>query len=100
MWIKYYKKWHPILAQGIGASHAWSKMIKMTEDVEHNIWWQIKEGSVSFWFDNWTKLGALYFVDEEVQGEEEIKVKEFVKEGGWNREKPELYILADLVDHK
>ncbi|KAK6793505.1 hypothetical protein RDI58_006958 [Solanum bulbocastanum] len=25
IWNKYCKKWHPIMAQGIGASHVWKK---------------------------------------------------------------------------
>ncbi|KAK6784430.1 hypothetical protein RDI58_017885 [Solanum bulbocastanum] len=38
------KKWHPVVAQGTGASHTWKKMIKIREEVEHNIWWQVKAG--------------------------------------------------------
>lgn len=64
MWNKYCKKWHPIMAQGNGVSHVWRKMIKVREEVEHNIWWQIKLGDASFWDDNWTKQGALYYVEK------------------------------------
>lgn len=58
MWNKYCRKLHPVIATGIGASHVWRKMIKIREEIEHNIWWQIKSENESFWFDNWTKLGA------------------------------------------
>ncbi|WMV08192.1 hypothetical protein MTR67_001577 [Solanum verrucosum] len=55
MWNKYCKKHHPIIAQGFGASHVWRKMVLIREEVEHEIWWQIKTRSSSFWFDNWTE---------------------------------------------
>lgn len=34
-------------------------------------------GGVSLWFDNWTKLDALYFVEEGNDTEEELEVKNF-----------------------
>ncbi|KAK6782492.1 hypothetical protein RDI58_020288 [Solanum bulbocastanum] len=37
MWNKYCKKMHPTVAKG--------------------------QGSLSFWFDNWTKQGALWYVE-------------------------------------
>lgn len=52
MWNKYCKKWYPLLAQGTGTSHVWRKMIQMIEEIEYNIWWKIKCGNASFWFDN------------------------------------------------
>lgn len=52
MWNKYCKKNHLVMAQGAGASHVWRKMIQIREDLEHNIWWQMKTGEASFWFDN------------------------------------------------
>lgn len=30
------------MAQGAGASYVWGKMTMMREDMEHNIWWQLK----------------------------------------------------------
>ncbi|MCD7467086.1 hypothetical protein HAX54_004285, partial [Datura stramonium] len=27
--------------------------------MEHQIWWQVRNGNSSFWYDNWTSLGAL-----------------------------------------
>lgn len=48
MWTKYYKKWHPIMAQGFGALHVWRKLNKIIEEVEHNIWWQTKGGNSRF----------------------------------------------------
>ncbi|KAK6792592.1 hypothetical protein RDI58_011673 [Solanum bulbocastanum] len=58
---------HPTVARGQGASHVWRKMITIREEVEHNIWWQIKAGNSSFWFNNWTKQGALSYAEETMQ---------------------------------
>lgn len=52
-------------------------MTKTTEEVDHDILWQIKLGTSSFLFDNWTKLGALYFL-EELGCDTELKVKDFI----------------------
>lgn len=34
--------WHPIIYHGNGASHMWRKIIKIREEVKHNISWKIK----------------------------------------------------------
>uniref|UniRef100_A0A0V0IVJ9 Putative ovule protein n=1 Tax=Solanum chacoense TaxID=4108 RepID=A0A0V0IVJ9_SOLCH len=48
MWNKYCKKQHPMLAMSKGDSYVWKKMVEIIgEEVEHNIWWQIKSGEVS-----------------------------------------------------
>lgn len=57
----------PLLLKEKGTSHAWRKMAEVREEVKHDIWWQIKSGELSFWFDNWTNQGALYYIEE--QGE-------------------------------
>ncbi|KAG5631908.1 hypothetical protein H5410_003625 [Solanum commersonii] len=44
--------------KGQGASHTWRKLITTREEIEHSIWWQVKVGNSSFWFDNWTKLAV------------------------------------------
>lgn len=46
-----------MIANEIGASQVWRKMIQIRDVMEHNIWWQFKAGSSSFLFDNWTKMG-------------------------------------------
>lgn len=75
-------------------------MLKVKEKIEHNIFWQIKNKGASFWFDNWTKLCALHFVDEINDKEEEIEVKNFITEGGdWNEDKLKEYISEDIVQH-
>lgn len=39
-------------------------MTDIREEVEHNIWWQLKGGNLIFWYDNWTKQGAVYYIEE------------------------------------
>ncbi|XP_060202276.1 uncharacterized protein LOC132630725 [Lycium barbarum] len=75
---KYCKKLHPVIAQAKGASNVWKKLVAVRDDVEHQIWWQLKGGTSSFWFDNWTKQGSLYFVGNELAIDEEIE--EFLAE--------------------
>ncbi|KAG5627592.1 hypothetical protein H5410_012810 [Solanum commersonii] len=70
-------------------------MIKVREEVEHNIWWQAKAGNLSFWFDNWTKLGALYYIEDINNSEEEVDVREFIVDGQWNKLKLASY-LSDM----
>lgn len=49
-------------------------MVDIREEVEHEIQWKLKEENSSFWFDNWTKLGELYYVEEQEVGEVEMEV--------------------------
>lgn len=62
-------------------------MLLVSEEVDHQIGWHVRATNSSFWFDNWTKQGTLFFVDGEKATEEEIEVKGFVKEGRWNVDK-------------
>lgn len=74
-------------------------MISVREEIEHEIWWQLKSGNVIFWFDNWTKLGALYFLEDDIRGEGEIEVKEFIRNEEWDRRKLLLFISEEMTDH-
>ncbi|XP_060182254.1 uncharacterized protein LOC132611915 [Lycium barbarum] len=96
---KYCKKLHPIIAQAKGASNVWKKLEAVRDDVEHQIWWQLKGGTSSFWFDNWTKEGALYFVDNELVIDEEIKVREFTSDGEWNFPKLQEFLAEETVEY-
>ncbi|KAH0748448.1 hypothetical protein KY290_027680 [Solanum tuberosum] len=96
---KYCKKLHPVIAQSKGASTTWRTMIKIRELVEHQIWWQIKGGDSSFWFDNWTTQGELYYFSYETSQEEEIDVKEFADQQGWKVDKLKRWLSEDIVQH-
>lgn len=87
MWNKYCKKVHPIIAYGPGISHVWKKLIEVRVEAEHQIWWQLKAGNSILWYDNWTKQGALYFVEKGHGIWEEMEVKEFIVNGQWNLRK-------------
>lgn len=73
--------------------------VQMREEIKHNIWWQIKSENTSFWFDNQTEIRALYYVQENNKGEQEIKVKEFINENRWNIEKLQQVLLEKMVKH-
>lgn len=67
---------------------------------EHNIWWHTEAGKISFWFDNWTKLGALYNIEANNTSEEEIEVTEFVEAGQWDKMKLLSYLSdEELVNY-
>ncbi|KAH0669175.1 hypothetical protein KY289_023668 [Solanum tuberosum] len=83
MWNKYCKKLHHIVAIGRGASHIWKKIL-VREEIEHNIWWKVTTGNFSIWFDNWTKQGALYYLEGENDTAEELEVRDFITERQWN----------------
>ncbi|KAG5600075.1 hypothetical protein H5410_031445 [Solanum commersonii] len=42
-----------------------------------HIWWQMGQGNSNFWYDNLTRLGALYHILPDIE-EKEIEVKRFV----------------------
>lgn len=56
-------------------------MVEVRDEIEPYIWWQLKAGTSSFWFDNWTSLGALYFIVEEQVEEEEFEVRNLIEKG-------------------
>jgi len=66
--------------------------LEVREVVEHDIWWQLKAGNSSFWYDNWTKQGALLFTEGERAREEEIEVKEYIDNGSWKMEKLQEHV--------
>lgn len=82
---------------GKGASCVWNKLIKVKDEVEHEIWWQIKSGPVNFWLDNWTKLGALYFLEKQ-ECECELEVREFMVDGSWNKTKLNEVLSEEMVE--
>ncbi|XP_015162308.1 uncharacterized protein [Solanum tuberosum] len=68
---------------GYCGSQVWKKMLQARDHIEHQIWWQTKNGSAHLWYDNWTGLGDLYSTseksyewDERYQQVKDIKRKE------------------------
>ncbi|XP_019258573.1 PREDICTED: uncharacterized protein LOC109236798 [Nicotiana attenuata] len=99
---KYCKKLNAVVVPWRrNGSHEWRKMLKCRELIEHQIFWRTKMGFALFWYDNWTELGALYFlvppdfgVDEEVNN-----VYELVDKGSWNVDRLMELLPEELALH-
>lgn len=76
-----------------------AKLVELKDEVEHIIWWQIKGETNSFWCDNWTQQGALYFIEEGVHDESDIEVKNFIREGGWKVKLLREHISKEMMTH-
>ncbi|KAH0696201.1 hypothetical protein KY285_013034 [Solanum tuberosum] len=74
-------------------------MIFIREEVEHDIWWQIKAGNSSFWFDNWTRQRALCYTEGDRAQEEELEVKYFITNDGWDETKLKDLLSEEMVEH-
>ncbi|KAG5586336.1 hypothetical protein H5410_046770 [Solanum commersonii] len=64
----------------------WKQMLQARDDMDQEIWWEIRNGHSSIWYDNWTQLGSLNYwllishgIDENFE-----KVKQFKEDDGWN----------------
>ncbi|XP_019229533.1 PREDICTED: uncharacterized protein LOC109210559 [Nicotiana attenuata] len=97
---KYCKKLNAVIVPWREGSHVWRKMLECRDLIEHQIIWKLRMGSSVFWYDNWTGLGALYFlvppdfgIDEEIHN-----VNELVENGVWNAERL-MQILPDDLSH-
>ncbi|XP_055800831.1 uncharacterized protein LOC129870195 [Solanum dulcamara] len=97
---KYCRKEHAIVVQWKQGSQTWKKMLEARDLIEHQIWWQTRKGDSLFWFDNWTGLGALYYVNPRNTYDTRIQnVKEMTEQGRWNRRKLMEVLTEDIVDH-
>ncbi|KAG5602307.1 hypothetical protein H5410_033677 [Solanum commersonii] len=47
-------------------------------------------------YDNWTKQGALYYIEGDNAEEEEIEVKEFIHNGSWDKHKLLNYLSEEI----
>lgn len=59
-------------------------MSELKLKVEDKIWWKIGKGEISFWFDNWSNLGPLYTMLDDVNVCQNIKVNEVLRHGKWD----------------
>ncbi|KAG5616459.1 hypothetical protein H5410_016283 [Solanum commersonii] len=46
-----------------------------------------------------TKQGALYYIEEQGRGDEEIEVKNFIRNGEWDRQKLRELISAEMTEY-
>ncbi|XP_060190740.1 uncharacterized protein LOC132620020 [Lycium barbarum] len=101
MWNKYCKRQIPTLVGWKGGSQLWKKMLEVRDNIEHAIWWEPRNGSSSFWFDNWIRVGPLVkLVTAGFQRNEDIEeVDEVMTHGTWNFEPLHHTRPADIVEH-
>lgn len=60
---EYCKKMQPSFVCSRGASQVWRIMMEIREEIEPYIWWKVRGGNSIFWFDKWTRCGALYYLE-------------------------------------
>lgn len=59
--------------------------------VEGQIW------NLYFLFDNWTKLGSLYFITDSAVENEDVEVKDFTINGQWNTSRLQRILSENMV---
>ncbi|XP_060212295.1 uncharacterized protein LOC132639929 [Lycium barbarum] len=98
---KYLKKFHAVIAPIKSGTYVWKKMIKHRDEIEYEIWWKVQQGNSYFWFDNWSGLGALYYITPPnfVCDPTIILVKEAANEGLWDEDMHRRALPVELADH-
>ncbi|XP_060192601.1 uncharacterized protein LOC132622089 [Lycium barbarum] len=82
MMAKYCSRVNPIIRKIVGVhSQNWRSLGKVKNQLEDNIVWQIGQGRVSFWYDNWLGEGALYKLLPEDYSLNNIKLDEAYEDG-------------------
>lgn len=76
-------------------------MLECRDLVEHLIIWQPRMGSSLFWYDNWTGLGALYFLIPQNFGVDESvhNVWDVVDGGEWNTQRLYEILPEEFAEH-
>ncbi|KAF5452775.1 hypothetical protein F2P56_027742 [Juglans regia] len=80
---KYVKDKHLSLLVPNKGTRVWKSIVKSIPDVIHNSKWLVREGNISFWYDNWDEDGPLQ-VHYPVTDYPMIKIKECCIENGWD----------------
>nr|XP_016494773.1 PREDICTED: uncharacterized protein LOC107813966 [Nicotiana tabacum] len=98
---KYCKNMNSVVVQWRKGSHVWRKMLECRDLVEHLIIWQPRMGSSLFWYDNWTGLGALYFLIAQNFGVDESvhNVWDVVYGGEWNTQRLYEILPEEFAEH-
>nr|XP_009782874.1 PREDICTED: uncharacterized protein LOC104231558 [Nicotiana sylvestris] len=96
---KYCKKLNSVIVPWKRGSHIWRKMLECRDLIEHQIFWQTKRGSSLFWFENWTGLGALYFLVPQDFGIDETihNVHDVTLDGEWDVDRLFEMLPEDLA---
>ncbi|XP_060211916.1 uncharacterized protein LOC132639487 [Lycium barbarum] len=98
MWNKYCKKKKPTEVQWKGGSQVWKRA---RDQVDHQIWWEPKNGACDVWEDNWTKLGPLkQVIPPDFQIDISIEeVSHFMNADGWDAHKLHAKLPINVCDH-
>ncbi|XP_019257601.1 PREDICTED: uncharacterized protein LOC109235804 [Nicotiana attenuata] len=98
---KYCKKLNSVIVPWREGSHVWRKMLECRDLIEHQIIWHPRMVSSLFWYDNWTGLGALYFlVPQEFGIDESVhNVWDVVEGDVWNAERLYEVLPEEYAEH-
>ncbi|XP_060183463.1 uncharacterized protein LOC132613456 [Lycium barbarum] len=101
MWNKYCKKKKPTEVQWKSGSQVWKRMLEARDQVDHQIWWEPKNGLCDVWEDNWTKLGPLkQVIPPDFQIDTSIEeVSHFMNANGWDAQKLHTKLPSNVSDH-
>ncbi|XP_060211803.1 uncharacterized protein LOC132639368 [Lycium barbarum] len=100
LWNKYCKNQYPQYVQWKGGTQVWKMMLEARDSIEQEIWWETKSGTANVWFDNWTKLGALYYtLPDQVIDESVEDVSEILDGNDWNFNKLQQLLPSEIVNH-
>lgn len=99
MWIKYCKKLIPTIVQWRSGSQVGKKMLEARDAIEQEIWWEPTVRSSNIWFDNWTRLGVLYYVVDPAFpiNEKFGDIDSLMTEEKWDVQKIQGIIPDDIV---
>ncbi|GAA0184603.1 reverse transcriptase [Lithospermum erythrorhizon] len=93
---KYCRKYHPKVAT-VHPSHSrvWKNLLKVRDEAEALIHWQLGQGNCDFYLDSWLDMGPIaQWYPDQPGG---TKVKEFWKNGAWDVEKLSHWFPQHLV---
>jgi len=97
---KYCKRIHAVARKkNYSQSHIWRRLMDARNDCEHNILWKVGNGNLSFWWDNWTNIGALAMLVDQSTHSKNTKVSDFINSNHWNTSKLHEILPSDLVVH-
>ncbi|XP_060201107.1 uncharacterized protein LOC132629772 [Lycium barbarum] len=96
MEAKYCIRSHPVDKKfASGDSHVWKRLTDIRARCEQHILWKVGQGNLSFWWDNWTRLGPIAYLLPTEYRAKRVRVSEFIYDGKWNT----LTLSSLLSDH-
>ena len=87
IWKKYCEKQIPTLVQWKESTQFWKFMLQNREYHKEHIWWEPKDGSISIWYENLSRLGPLCHLQPQHSSYPITGVDIFIIEKGWNMRK-------------